>query len=347
MNPVSLKSATTLPTQFCVFGAPSRTNLLTPPPRHPYDADCPQAGLPGCVFPYSICHKLHAVTDIYCVPPSATSSMLSHWHLLCSAICHKLHAVTDIYCVAPFATSLILSLTFIVSRQTPQAPCCHTDIYYVAPSATSFILSLTFIVSRQLPQAPYCHTDIYYVAPSATSFILSVTFIVSRQLPQASCCHWLLLCRAVCHKLHAASVICIARPFTSHMDMRLPIPGKYFGCSSVAFHLHYDDDKPRKSCSSTYLVEVKEWCSWEAEKSSRLCHWGTLQVSRFYLHSSSHLQSERHVQHSFLLNKFLLMSVFSDQFLLHARFTAAIYEWYLSSKCHKIRSDHPPYRAEW
>ena len=67
------------------------------PPRHPCDADCPQAGLPGCVFPYSICHKLHAVTDIYCVAPTATSFMLS--------------------------------LTSIVSRRLPQASRCLSDMH--------------------------------------------------------------------------------------------------------------------------------------------------------------------------------------------------------------------------
>jgi len=44
--------------------------------------------------------------------------------------------------------------------------------------------------------------------------------------------HWHMLRRAVCHKMRPVTVTCIGTRCTYQMDMRLPIPGKYFGCSS-------------------------------------------------------------------------------------------------------------------
>jgi hypothetical protein len=188
-----------------------------------------------------VCHRFHGVTDNYCDAPSATSFMLPYWHLMWRAVCHKLHAVI---------------LTFLMTHGLPQSSCYHTDILCDVPSATIFMLSywhslwravchnlhaiiLTSFVTCRLPQSSCYHTDILCDVLSATIFMLS---------------YWHSLWRAVCHKLHAVTVMCIETRFNSETDMRLHSPGKYVGCSSVAFHLHCDADTSRKSCSSTYLV---------------------------------------------------------------------------------------------
>lgn len=44
--------------------------------------------------------------------------------------------------------------------------------------------------------------------------------------------HRHLLWRVVCHKMYPVRVTCIGTRCTFQMDMRLPIQGKYFGCSS-------------------------------------------------------------------------------------------------------------------